>query len=263
MDDPTPEDLAVGVLVTIGSVAVVVIGAGWYPNLEPGTWAQWVWGLGTLLAVLVALFGDRIRGRMFGPKLDVTVSTEPPDCVRVATSYKLDSDSRFLGSDIGTVDSVYVRMKVQNTGRSAARDVQVFAESVMVRVPGEGWQPVRMFPSMNLPWSDLPPGVDPKLRMFFPGLGPTMSKHCDLGRIAYPRNRHLLGDRKDDLDQENNAFSFETLVKAVSDPTTSRSRQRSSDGETDRACRPGRMEPRQSCRDAGDQSRALNPSHER
>src|SRR5438132_13893244 len=114
MDDPTPEDLAVGVLVTIGSVAVVVIGAGWYPNLEPGTWAQWVGGLGTLLAVLVALFGDRIRGRMFGPKLDVTVSTEPPDCVRVATSYKLDSDARSLVRDICTVYSLYVCVIAQH-----------------------------------------------------------------------------------------------------------------------------------------------------
>ena len=83
MDDPTPDDLAIGVFMTIGGVAVVVIGAGWYPDLDPGTWAQWVGGLGTLLAVLVALFSDRIRGRMFGPTLAIEVSLEPPDCVRV------------------------------------------------------------------------------------------------------------------------------------------------------------------------------------
>jgi hypothetical protein len=200
MDDPTPEDLAIGVLMTIGGVAVVVIGAGWYPDLEPGSWAQWVGGFVTFLAVLVALFGEWIRGRIFGPKLDVTVSIEPPDCVRVETSYTYEfhRDS-VVSEEEGSVDSVYVRMKGQNTGRSVARDVQVFAESVMMLVPGEGWQPVRIFPSMNLPWSDLPPDADPKLRMFFPGLGPTMSKHCDLGRVTSPMDRYRINDDREDM----------------------------------------------------------------
>jgi hypothetical protein len=140
---------------------------------------------------------------MFGPGLDVAVSTEPPDCVRV--------DIFNLSSPGLPVDSVYVRMRIRNDGHSLAREVQVFAESLVEFVAGQGWQPVRMFPSMNLPWSDLPLGADPKLRMYFLGLGPAMNKHCDLGRIAFHGHRHVVGDSG--LDVNSNAFSFETLVK--------------------------------------------------
>jgi hypothetical protein len=193
---------------------VVAFGSGWYPDLDPGTWAQWIGGFGTILAVLVALFGDRIRGWIFGPGLTIVVSLDPPECVRVAISYMYEySVDGSVSEQEGSVDSVYVRVKVQNTGRSLARDVQVFAESVTIFVPDEGWRPVGMFPAMNLPWSDLPEDADVKLRMFFPGLGPTMSKHCDLGRIAEPGNRLYIGDEKEDLDHQTNAFAFETLVK--------------------------------------------------
>ena len=215
MDDPPAEDWAVGLLVIIGGGALVAMGAGWYPDLEPGTWAQWVGGFGTILAVLIALFGDLIRGRMFGPGLTVAVSLDPPDCVRVAAVYTYDfyRNSEFVSEEQGSVDTLYVRMRIGNFGRSLAREVQVFAESVTTFDQAEGWRPVRMFPSMNLPWSDLPEDSDVKLRMFFPGLGPTMSKHCDLGRIASPLHRYLIEDDRDDLDLKMNAFAFETLVK--------------------------------------------------
>jgi hypothetical protein len=211
MDDPLPEDWAVGLLVIIGVGAVVAVGAGRFPDLDPGTWAQWVGGVGTILAVVVALFGDRIRGRMFGPELDVFVSTESPDCVPVSRDVPLG------GPYDGTqrVDMIYMRMKIRNSGRSLARDVQVFAESVTQFNPDPpGWQPVQMFPPMNLAWSDLPDDADVKLRMFFPGLGPTMSKHCDLGRIAFHKYRRLVGDDRPGLNAKLNSFAFEILARS-------------------------------------------------
>jgi hypothetical protein len=149
------------------------------------------------------------------PKLAIVASLDPPDCVRVAATYPFSSyvNDKFTGTHLGHVDTVYLRLKVRNDGRSLAREVQVFAESVTRFRSGGDWELVTMFPSMNLPWSDLPRRATVRMRMFFPGLGPTMSKHCDLGRLADPRGRHRIGDAKDDLDAQNNVFAFETLVK--------------------------------------------------
>ena len=184
MRDPTPAEWVLGLTVVIGGGIVIAIGAGWYPNLPPGSWAEWVGGIGAILVVLLALFGNELRDWMFGPRLDVAVSTDPPDCVRV--------DIFNLSSPGPPIDTVYVRMKVRNDGQSLAREVQVFAESLVEFVAGQGWQPVRMF---------------------VPGLGPAMNKHCDLGRIAFHGQRHMVGDHKTGLDVNSNAFAFETLVK--------------------------------------------------
>lgn len=205
MRDPTSAEWVIGLITLIGGGAFVAVGAGWYPKLEPGSWAEWVGGIGALLVVLLALFGDEFRRWIFGPKLDISVSTEPPDCVRVPVV----AGPR----GVNVIDTIYVRIRVRNDGHSLAREVQVFAESLMEFAPGQDWQPVRMFPSMNLTWSDLPREADVKLRMFFPGLGPTMSKHCDLGRIAFHRDRPLVGDHRQGLDVNSNAFAFETIVK--------------------------------------------------
>jgi len=206
MRDPTPAEWVLGLIVAIGAAVVIAIGTGWYPRLNAGERAEWVAGIGTVLAVIVALFGHEIRDQMFGPKLDVVVSTEPPDCVRVPIAFGPP-----LGGKLDPIDSIYVRIRVGNHGQSLARDVQVFAESVAELIEQQ-WRPIRIFPSMNLPWADLPSDVDVKLRMFFPGLGPAMSKHCDLGRIVSPRLRNLVGDEKTGLNATSNAFAFETLV---------------------------------------------------
>ena len=66
------------------------------------------------------------------PKLAVAVSLDPQDCVRVPVAYPIDyyEGSVLVRKVEGFVDIVYVRMKVRNDGRSLAREVHVFAESV-------------------------------------------------------------------------------------------------------------------------------------
>jgi hypothetical protein len=49
--------------------------------MAPSTLAQWVGGLGTMLAVIVALFRDPIRGWWNKPKLKATCTKEIPETV--------------------------------------------------------------------------------------------------------------------------------------------------------------------------------------
>lgn len=63
--------------------------------------ADWLVALGTVVLALVAVFQDSIRSWVYHPKLQVSIKTEPPDCVSVLFS---DANGHFLAN------SIYLRL---------------------------------------------------------------------------------------------------------------------------------------------------------
>jgi hypothetical protein len=131
---------------------------------------------GTVGAVIVALFQDSWRRWMRRPKLETTAQINSPDCVKIPFEQK----DPITQQTMARADAYYLRVRIQNNGKEAARNVKVYARSLRVYRNG-AWTEIREFPPMNLIWSNLG-------RMYLPLLGPDKTfRHCDIAHIIKPR----------------------------------------------------------------------------
>src|SRR6266436_3988111 len=94
--------------------------------MAPSTLAQWFAAIGTLLAVLVALFKDPFLAWRRRPQLDAKCTKDSPWTVRQTI---LVSD-RNTGNVLWTGECYYVRAEVKNSGKTRAEKVQVYASKL-------------------------------------------------------------------------------------------------------------------------------------
>ena len=135
--------------------------------------AEWLTGVGTLALAVVAIFQDSIRGWVYRPKFQASITTRPPDCIAIPVSLQ---NGTFLA------DSTYIRLWVQNIGNAPAKNVEVYAKELLYRRADQSWEQVDAFPPMNLRWSNS--GI-----IYFPVIVPDMGEHCDLFHIVDPARR--------------------------------------------------------------------------
>jgi cellobiose-specific phosphotransferase system component IIC len=90
-------------------------------SLELGNLAQWVGALGTILAVIVALFKTEFLQWLRRPNLKIVVSLGPPECHAVPFTFKVAQDT-----PIQIAQSYYFRIYVLNDGKTRAEQVQVY-----------------------------------------------------------------------------------------------------------------------------------------
>jgi hypothetical protein len=123
------------------------------------------------------------------PQLDVSLNPSPPDCQRIRIMVQAPTQAEFRGEvrqyEGKYSDAYYFRLRVENRGVEAARDVEVSIDDVMRR-QGSVFVPVPNLLSQNLTWSHVG-GTTYKI------IPPGMAKHCDLGRVVKPSDRHFLG----------------------------------------------------------------------
>lgn len=165
-----------------------------------GTVADWVVASATFLLAVVAVFQETIRGWFYRPVFQVSIKTEPPDCFSVPITV-------VNNGTVLTVDSIYLRLWVENIGNATARKAEVYANQLRQRRLDGTWERVHLFPPMNLKWSNV--GL-----IYFPSIAPNMGKHCDVGHISDPANRHQL--REDaprlHLSNEETSLAFDLMV---------------------------------------------------
>jgi hypothetical protein len=138
-------------------------------------WATVGLAAGTLVLALVAIFPDTVRRWFYRPNLEVSIQTQPPDCVAVPITI-----TRPAGQT--DVNAFYLRLWVKNTGNTTAKTVEVYAEELLRRRADDTWESVKAFPPMNLPWSYIH-------SIYFGNIVPETGKHCDLGHIVDPARR--------------------------------------------------------------------------
>jgi hypothetical protein len=114
--------------------------------------------------VVLGYFLEPIKGWFFGPRL--VVRFEPADRRHVADSPMVVTRQ---GSSPQTVQSRWVRISLENTGRSHLKDTEAFVVSVEREQQGR-WAPTSFIDPLRLPWGstnsetayltrDLPTGV--------------------------------------------------------------------------------------------------------
>ncbi|MBI3615927.1 MAG: hypothetical protein HY211_05350 [Candidatus Omnitrophica bacterium] len=163
-----------------------------------GTVADWFVVLGTLILAATAVFQETIRGWFYHPRFQVSIKTEPPDCVAVPVTL---TDGTFVA------DSVYLRLWVENIGNATAKNAEVYAKELRRKRADDTWERIDVFPPMNLKWANI--GI-----IYFPNIPPGMGKHCDVGHIVDPARRDRLRENAPRLAliNQQTSLAFDLMV---------------------------------------------------
>lgn len=154
--------------------------------MEPGTWAQWAGAIATTLAVIVALYKDWLRDFLRRPKLEVSFKLETPHCHKTT----IVRSPGATGYGYLTADCYYLRLWIQNSGKTRAEKVQVFVSKLYRKSANGNFDQVKEFLPMNLRWAH----SQNQPEIFADGISPEMGKHCDFGRVIAPAERYSFGD---------------------------------------------------------------------
>ena len=157
--------------------------------MDIGTVAQWAGATATFLAVIVALFKDEILRAWRKPQLMVSIALQPPDCHKTTLTYIVQKSGVMYRSP----DCYYLRLWVENIGKTRAERVQVFAAKLFRRNADGLFKEVDGFLPMNLRWAHgQQASGGPEI--FAEGISPEMGKHGNLGHIVDPRFRKDVGE---------------------------------------------------------------------
>jgi hypothetical protein len=126
----------------------------------------WFAGLGTFALAFVAVFQEWLKRLFVRPILQLSAIVSRPDCHKTRFS---------MGADV-----YYFRLRVENTGNDAARDVQVYVASVERQRADKQYEPVKRFIPMSLKWAIL---GQPTLPILLPHMPP---RFCDFAHITDP-----------------------------------------------------------------------------
>jgi hypothetical protein len=120
----------------------------------------------TFLAVLVALFVDRLWKFVDRPKLQILFKLEPPGCHKTG-----------MGKNKTPV--YYFRFIVKNCGKTQAEDCEVFLEKIMKKDETGKYNLYKNFTPVNLKWSGI---REPFKRTLYS----SKKMYCDLGKVIHP-----------------------------------------------------------------------------
>jgi hypothetical protein len=177
-------------------------------QMEIGTLAQWAGATATLLAVLVALFKDEFLRWRRKPELRVSVALASPDCHKTTLNYVVQKTALTYGA----AECYYLRIWVENVGKTRAERVQVFASKLSKRSADGSFKKVDNFLPMNLLWAHSQQGKGGP-EIFAEGISPQMGKHCDLGHIVDPKYRKDVGYDLPMLAAEETVLALDIEVK--------------------------------------------------
>jgi hypothetical protein len=179
---------------------------------------DWLSAIGTLLAVLaalfIAIFQDWLRSIFSRPRLEVSISLNPPYChktLRYLTYPPLAPDNQLYGKQF-QADCYYFRLRIKNNGDVRAEYVEVYAAELTKQVADGSFQLVETFTPMNLVWSNIG-------QSYLPAISPKMEKLCDLGHIIDPDKRKLISEENSpdpNGSAEETTFNFD--VELISSP---------------------------------------------
>lgn len=156
-------------------------------SLVPSSFAQWVSGVGTLLAVIVALFKDSLMRKWRKPRLMATCAKEIPWTVRVPISVYTTTQTPGQVNVLWSGSCYFIRLQVENTGRTRAEKVQVRALKLERRGIDNEFADIPTTLPFNMKWANSPPTAAVTV---LDGISSGMSAFCDLISLCDPANPH-------------------------------------------------------------------------
>lgn len=135
-----------------------------------GFWVQVSLAVITLVAVLVALFQEKIKEWFNQSVLDMKINLNPPDCHQIALSNPETGQS--------ICSSIYIRIRVEHIKGSAAENCEIMALKFWKITRNGQKEEVQSFLPMNLIWSHFQP------RTINTRIAKKLFHHCDFGFFA-------------------------------------------------------------------------------
>jgi hypothetical protein len=151
-------------------------------TLAPSSLAQWFGAIATFAAVLLALFRDLVLGWWRRPELDTTCSKEAPWTVKTPM---IVWQGKNAGGGVWKGNGYYVRIKVENVGKTRADKVQVSASKLTKRGADGNFVEIPTILPLNLKWSNSPPD---EVLTIIDGISSKMSAFCDVISLCDPAN---------------------------------------------------------------------------
>jgi len=162
--------------------------------------ADWLTAVGTLGLALVAfatIFRDRLRELRWHPEWKVNFQSGRPDCNRILQISPSDS-----------IETHYVRARIQNVGQAGAEDVEVSVVEVRKREADHVFRPIPMGTPWNLIWAHINSHVLPRLPV-------GSERHIDIGHVVDPEKRGLIpGEDRRGSDPLKTLFCLALFVKS-------------------------------------------------
>lgn len=97
--------------------------------------------------VVLALFQEELKKYLYAPQLTVNFKLEEPFCLKCPAEV-LEPPNTIIDTE-----AYYFRFKINNIGRTQAKNCECFVESLREFVKGK-WEPDKTFQPMNLAWSN-------------------------------------------------------------------------------------------------------------
>ncbi len=156
-------------------------------SLAPSSLAQWVSGIGATLAVIVALFKDPITSWRRKPRLVASCTKEIPWTVRVPIAVYVPGQTPGQVAVLWSGNCYFIRLQIENTGRTRAEKVQVRALRLERRGVDQNFTDIPTTLPFNMKWSNSPPTGAVTI---LDGISSRMSAFCDIISLCDPANPH-------------------------------------------------------------------------
>ena len=125
--------------------------------------------IGTIAAVIVAIFNESFWNWYRRPKLDMSIRLRSPDCYKTLFVNKTIRER---------IERYSFRLAVTNRGRKRADDAEIYVAELSKKGDDGTFYRFQGFPPMDLMWSHV--------QRPFQSIAPGMTRHCDLGHIDGP-----------------------------------------------------------------------------
>src|SRR5258707_3919997 len=151
-------------------------------SLAPSSLAQWFGAVATFLAVLVALAKDSFLAWWRRPHLDAKCTKDSPWTVKTEI---LVHD--YKGNRLWNGYCYYVRAEVENSGKSRAEKVQVYASKLAKLALDNKFEDIQWFIPLNMRGANSPPSG---AYAVLDGITPKMAAFCDTVSLCDPANQY-------------------------------------------------------------------------
>ena len=166
-----------------------------YISLLNSVGPEWFVAVGTLVLAFVAVFQEWLRRLVIRPVLQLDAKVARPDCHKTKWN---------VGYDV-----YYFRLRVENRGNDAARDVQVHLARVERQRRDKKYEPVERFEQMNLLWALI---RLPTLPTLLPGMPP---RFCDLAHITIPSGKRGMNEHLPGVGDDNAVLALDLEVATL------------------------------------------------
>jgi len=138
----------------------------------------------TFLALILSIWGDRLKVLCFKPKLEIHYNHGRPDSIKIPINWHKAVPPEKIEKHSTSV-SYYFRFRVKNAGNIVAENVEVLVTKIEKQNLDKSFSKYKPFIPLNLGWSNS------NSSSYLPLIQVDQEKYCDFGFILHPQQKQI------------------------------------------------------------------------